>query len=255
MTQALRHPAILDLARRDGKVTVDGLAAHFGVTLQTIRRDLTDLAESGRLERVHGGAVLPSGTTNIDYQERRNLQRSSKAEIADICATLIPNGSCLFLGIGTTCEAIAGALTQHENLLVITNNMNVANLLSGHRQAEIIVTGGTLRKTDGGLVGNVATRIIEQFKFDVAFIGCSALDDDGDVLDFDIQEVAVSQTILKQSRQVYLASDQSKFLRKAPIRVANLKDLTGFISDAPPPSDLSSACISWGTDIYLTDCS
>ena len=68
MTQTIRYPEILDIARRDGKVTVEGLADHFGVTLQTIRRDLTDLAETGRLERVHGGAILPSGTVNIGYE-------------------------------------------------------------------------------------------------------------------------------------------------------------------------------------------
>ena len=62
MSQTFRHPEILETARRQGKVTVEGLAARFGVTLQTIRRDLTDLAEAGRLERVHGGAILPSGT-------------------------------------------------------------------------------------------------------------------------------------------------------------------------------------------------
>src|SRR6056300_1151393 len=71
MSQTFRHPEILEIARREGKVTVEGLARHFDVTLQTIRRDLTDLADAGRLARVHGGAVLPSGTTNIDYEERR----------------------------------------------------------------------------------------------------------------------------------------------------------------------------------------
>ena len=69
MSQTIRHPEILGLARRDGKVTVEHLAEHFGVTLQTIRRDLSDLADAGRLERVHGGAVLPSGTSNIGYQD------------------------------------------------------------------------------------------------------------------------------------------------------------------------------------------
>ena len=73
MTRNFRHPEILQIARRTGKVTVDGLAEHFDVTLQTIRRDLTELADAGALVRVHGGAVLPSGTTNIGYKERRNI--------------------------------------------------------------------------------------------------------------------------------------------------------------------------------------
>src|SRR5687768_7212607 len=104
MSQTLRHPEILDLARREGKVTVEDLARHFGVTHQTIRRDLAELAEAGRLERVHGGAVLPSGTTNIAYEERRRLNGEAKAAMGRACARLIPPGSSLFLAIGTSTE-------------------------------------------------------------------------------------------------------------------------------------------------------
>ena len=85
MSQSFRQPEILEIARRDGKVTVEGLAGHFGVTLQTIRRDLTDLAEAGRLERVHGGAILPSGVANIGYEERRALHHDAKTAIARAC--------------------------------------------------------------------------------------------------------------------------------------------------------------------------
>jgi DeoR family transcriptional regulator, glycerol-3-phosphate regulon repressor len=90
MSQTFRHPEILEIARREGKVTVERLADHFGVTLQTIRRDLSDLAETGRLQRVHGGAVLPSGTTNIAYEERRSLNHDGKAAIARACARASP---------------------------------------------------------------------------------------------------------------------------------------------------------------------
>ncbi|HDR27905.1 DeoR family transcriptional regulator, partial [Rhodovulum sp.] len=90
MSQTIRHPEILEIARREGKVTVEGLAEHFGVTLQTIRRDLSNLAEAGRLERVHGGAILPSGTTNIGYEERRSLNQGAKRAIARACAARVP---------------------------------------------------------------------------------------------------------------------------------------------------------------------
>ena len=109
MSQTIRHPEIIEIARRDGKVTVEDLSAHFGVTLQTIRRDLTDLAEAGRLERVHGGAVLPSGTSNIGYDERRQLNAEAKDAIGAACARAIPNKCSVFLNIGTTTEAVAWA--------------------------------------------------------------------------------------------------------------------------------------------------
>jgi DeoR family glycerol-3-phosphate regulon repressor len=252
VSQSFRQPEILDIARREGKVTVEGLAAHFGVTLQTIRRDLTDLAEAGRLERVHGGAVLPSGTTNIEYGERRSLNQEAKRAIARACADQIPNGISLFLNIGTSTEAVAEELKHHENLMVVTNNMNVANILAGNPGCEIIVTGGQLRRSDGGLIGNLAAETIRKFKFDLAVIGCSALDRDGDLLDFDIQEVSVSQAILRQSRKTFLVSDHTKFSRSAPARIASLADLDAFFTDAPLPPGLATACQSWGTRVVTT---
>ncbi len=251
MSQSFRHPEILEIARREGKVTVEGLAAHFGVTLQTIRRDLTDLADAGRLERVHGGAVLSSGTSNIGYEERRSLNTEAKGRIARACAARIPNNSSLFLNIGTSTEAVAQELLHHENLMVVTNNMNVANILVGNPNCEIVVTGGHLRRADGGLVGNLATETIRQFKFDLAVIGCSALDQDGDLLDFDIQEVGVSQAILRQSRKTFLVADHSKFHRSAPARIASLSSVDAFFTDEPLSPDLKRACTDWGTEVVL----
>lgn len=251
MSQTFRHPEILEIARKEGKVTVEGLAAHFGVTLQTIRRDLSDLAASGQLERVHGGAVLKSGTTNIGYEERRALNQDAKRAIARACAAEISNGISLFLNIGTSTEAVAEALRHHENLLVVTNNMNVANILATNPGCDIIVTGGQLRRADGGLVGNLAAETIRQFKFDLAVIGCSALDREGDLLDFDVQEVSVSQTILRQSRKTFLVADHGKFQRSAPARIASLADIDTVFTDKPLPADLSAACQGWGTQVVV----
>lgn len=92
-----RQREILELARKDGKVTVDGLAEAYNVTVQTIRRDLSELAESGKLERVHGGAVIPSGVVNIVYDERRRLNEEGKRAIAEHCAQAIPHGASVYL--------------------------------------------------------------------------------------------------------------------------------------------------------------
>ena len=253
MSQSFRLSQILDRARKEGRVTVDALAVEFDVAAQTIRRDLTDLAEAGKLERVHGGAVLPSGVANIGYEDRRSLNAAAKQAIARCCGALIPNGASVFLNIGTTTEAVARALLHHEDLLVVTNNMNVATILAANPEAEIIVAGGTLRRSDGGLIGHQTIRTIEQFKFDVAVIGCSALDPDGDVLDFDVEEVSVSQSIIARSRQSILVSDQSKFQRTAPARITSLQQIDHFVTDAALPGDLATKCGSWDTAIHLAD--
>jgi len=251
MSQAIRFPEILSIARRDGRVTVEDLAHRFGVTVQTIRRDLSDLADAGRLERVHGGAILPSGTANVTYEDRRLLHREEKAAIARACADEIPHDCSVFLNIGTSTEAVAAELLTHKNLLVVTNNMNVANILGTSTEAEVIVTGGTLRRSDGGLIGPVAVETIRRFKFDVAVIGCSALDEEGDILDFDIQEVGVSQAIIARARRSFLVADHWKFQRSAPARIASLADLDAVVTDRPLPGDLTDRCRDWGTRVVL----
>ncbi|WP_300014010.1 DeoR/GlpR family DNA-binding transcription regulator [uncultured Roseobacter sp.] len=253
MSQTFRHPDILKIAQREGKVTVEGLAEHFGVTLQTIRRDLTELAEANKLERVHGGAILPSGTTNIEYDERRNLNQTAKLAMARACAAQIPEGCSVFLNIGTSTEAVARELLHHRDLMVVTNNMNIANILVDNTDCQIIVTGGALRRSDGGLVGNITIDTIRQFKFDIAVIGCSAMDEDGDLLDFDIQEVGVSQTIIAQSRKCFLVADHSKFSRTAPARIASMRALSTVFTDLPLPRELAERCATWGTQIVLVD--
>ena len=132
MAESFRHQEILGLARASGRVTVEGLAEHFDVTPQTIRRDLGDLCDSGHLRRVHGGAILESGTANLAYDARRGLSAAEKDGIGQLCARAIPNGCSLFINIGTTTEAVARALSGHRDLMAITNNLNVANILGAN---------------------------------------------------------------------------------------------------------------------------
>lgn len=246
---SFRQPDILEIARSEGKVTVEGLATRFGVTVQTIRRDLTELAEAGKLERVHGGAVLPSGTANIAYEARRALQAEAKARIAAAIAAEVPNDAALFLNIGTTTEAVAQALLGHQNLMVVTNNLNVAATLQANPTCEIVVMGGTFRRADGGLVGPLASQSAERFKVDIAVIGCSALDAEGDLLDFDLAEVAVSQTIISRARRTFLAADHTKFSRSAPARIASVAELDTVFTDVPVPAQFAEACAGVGTRI------
>ena len=251
MVTNFRQREILDLARKDGKVTVEGLSEHYDVTVQTIRRDLAELTDSGQLERVHGGAVVPSGVVNIVYQERRQLNASGKQAIAETCAQAIPNGASVFMNIGTSTEAVAQSLLDHQNLLVVTNNLNIANILIANTSCEIILTAGILRRIDGGLVGGLTADLLKQFKFDCAILGCSAIDTDGDLLDFDGQEIMVSQTALKQSRSVMVVADHLKFKRTAPLKICSLKDVDKLFTDVALPGNLLGECNQWGTDVVV----
>ena len=246
---SLRHTEILQLAREEGRVEVEPLAERFGVTLQTIRRDLTDLAAAGQLTRVHGGAVLPSGTANIGWQERRSLNAAAKTRIAEAVAAMVPDGASLTLNIGTTTEAVAQALLHHRDILVMTNNMNVAQTLAANRQATVMLTGGRLRAADGGLVGPAAVEAVRGFRPDFAVIGCSAVDAAGTLLDYDPEEVAVSQAIRAHARSSLLVADAAKFRAAAPFRICGLGELDRVVTDAPlPPAVLDGAK---GVDVTL----
>ena len=251
MALGFRQTKILDLARSDGRVIVEDLAQRFDVTLQTIRRDLTELADAGHLDRVHGGAVPRTGVTNLGYEQRRRMNDAAKTAIARACAAAIPDNCSMIINLGTTTEAVARELLQHSSITVVTNNMNVANILVGNPGCEIMVAGGALRRSDGGLVGELTTQFFEQFKVDYAVIGVSALDRDGDLLDFDLAEVRVSKAIIRQARQVFLVCDHSKLGRSAPARLASLSEIDAMFTDLPLPADLGEKCDSWGTRLHL----
>ncbi len=251
MALSFRQSEIVEIARADGRVVVEDLAQRFDVTLQTIRRDLTELADSGLLDRVHGGAVPRTGVINLGYEERRCLNEAAKAAIAKACAAAIPENCSIIMNLGTSTEAVARELLHHNNITVITNNMNVANILVANPSCEIMVAGGAFRRSDGGLVGELTTQFFEQFKVDYAIIGSSALDADGDLLDFDLAEVRVSKTIIRQARRVFLVCDHSKLGRSAPARLASLGEISEVFTDKAFPDDLAQRCKGWGTKINI----
>jgi len=250
MIERERHSKILAHAQRHGKVQATPMARDLNVAVQTLRRDLRQLCASGLLERVHGGAVLPSGVSNIGYGDRRSLNRDAKVLIGERAAQLIPNNASLFLNIGTTTEAVARALTHHRNLMVVTNNLNVATILSTVQTCKVVVAGGNLRQSDGGLVGDLAALAIARFKVDIAVIGCSAIDQAGDLLDFDPEEVRVSREILDAARASMVVGDATKFSRKAPVRIGSLSEVDQFVTDKQPPASVLEACRQSNTQIY-----
>lgn len=251
MRTSARHNAILELAQQDGKIRAQPTADSLGVAVQTIRRDLRALCADGRLERTHGGAVLPSGVRNIGYLDRRTVNRDAKRRIGLATAALIPDNASVFLNIGTTTEAVAQALRQHKNLMIVTNNLNVANILADVPTCDVIVAGGRLRRTDGGLVGDLAALAIARFQVDFAVIGASAIDPDGHLLDFDPEEVRVSQQILDAARTSIVVADAGKFARKAPVRIGRLQDVDHWVTDRLSSERLARSLIEAKTHVHF----
>jgi DeoR family glycerol-3-phosphate regulon repressor len=242
MYLSTRHKEILDIAKSQGKVLVEDLANRFEITPQTIRKDLNELCEQKLLTRIHGGAVFPSGMENMQYEQRRQIAAHEKDSIGRAAARLIPDNASLFVNIGTTTESVGQGLLDHGRLMIITNNINVANRLRVYPQFEVVIAGGVVRGTDGGIVGEAAVDFIRQFKVDFAVIGTSAIDDDGALLDYDFREVKVAQAIIANARHVILVADSTKFERTAPVRIAHLSQVHTFVTDSCTSPNIRRIC-------------
>ena len=247
-----RQLTLLTVVQAQGSVTVEQLAATLGVTLQTVRRDVQRLADEGLLARFHGGVRPPSSTTeNIAHKQRESLNADGKARIALSVAAAVPNDCSLILNIGTTTEAIARALSRHSGLRVITNNLNVASILSTNPKCEVIVVGGVVRGRDQGIVGEAAVDFIRQFKVDIGLIGISGIEADGTLRDFDYREVKVARAIIEHSREVWLAADHSKFNRPAMVELARLDQIDVLYTDAEPPEPFPALLAEAGVTCHV----
>lgn len=247
-----RQIEIISVARSLGRVGVEDLAKRFDVSPQTIRKDLNDLCDRNLLTRIHGGATITSGVENLSYEARRFVAAEEKRSIGQAAATLVPNRSSLFMNLGTTIEEVATALTEHEDLLVITNNLNVATHLYRLPSIDVIVAGGNVRRNDGGIIGDQAVTLIRQFKVDTGIIGVSAIDEDGSLLDFDYREVQVAQAIIENARRVILVADQTKLGRPAPVRIAHISQIHTFVTDTLPSDSLREVCRRKGVHLIET---
>ena len=134
---------------------------------------------------------------------------------------------------------------------MITNNIHVATILMPRPKIEVILAGGVLRKSDGGIVGEAAVDFITQFKVDHAVIGASALDEDGAMLDFDYREVRVAKAIMQNARNVMLVADATKFTRTAPVRIGQLSDVDVFVTDQSPPEPIVAYCRDNGVRLEI----
>ncbi|MET0963418.1 MAG: DeoR/GlpR family DNA-binding transcription regulator [Noviherbaspirillum sp.] len=241
MTLNPRQRKLLDAVRHHRTISVEELAHQLNVTGQTVRRDVKLMEDAQLLARYHGGVGLSSSVRNIDYNQRQALNSEAKRRIATAVASEVPNGCSLLVNIGTTTEEVARALLHHRDLHVVTNNLNVAAILADNPGCEVIIAGGVVRARDRGIVGEATIDFIRQFKVDIGIIGISGLEDDGTLRDFDPREVRVAQTIIEQSREVWLVADHDKFGRQALVRLAHASQIDRLFTDATPPQALARA--------------
>ncbi len=222
------------LQHAGGSLSSSELTDTFGVSVQTIRKDLNELSNQGLVQRVHGGITLPN--RNLSFSNRQVINLEAKRVIARAVAARLPEGACIFLGIGTTPQQVALALLDHPGLQVITNNLNAAMTLCHNPRIETLLAGGRVRPSDQDLTGEDTTAFLRRFRVNFGIFGIGGLSARGELMDFSPEESHLSRAIIECSEQRILVADSSKYLRNAPVRSGSLRDVHLYVTEAICPS-------------------
>lgn len=246
-----RQRDILTLVEAEGAQYIETLAARYGLTTQTIRRDINELCDLGYARRFHGGVDAPVEARNLSINARAALNSLAKQRIARKVAAAITPGSTVFMGIGSTVQFVAQALREHDGLRVVTNNIDVALMLCDAPQVEVHMTGGTLRHNDRDVVGTDTLQFFEKFYASYAIVGAGALDAAKGILDFSYSEAQTTSTLIANARTSFLVADTSKWARNASVRVVPFNRIDTFFTDAVPDRNAEQALADSGIDVVL----
>ncbi|RKF15138.1 DeoR/GlpR transcriptional regulator [Roseovarius spongiae] len=247
-----RQQEILDALRRaGGSLRVHRLAAELNVSEETVRRNLKRLADSGQVEKMHGGARLAEAGDDGDFQHRLRRNPDAKQIVARHVAAQLPDGASLFLDVGSTTSYIADALRDHSDLLVVTNSVSVAYKLATRGGNQVYMAGGALRAHDGGAFGAEALAFADNFKTDLAVLSTAGITAADGFLLFDLEEANFSRAILKNAQRRWVAADSTKFGRAAPIALCDPSLIDVLMTDAAPPDPLAEAAARWGVEVQV----
>jgi DeoR/GlpR family transcriptional regulator of sugar metabolism len=242
MLVAERRQLLLDRLGRDGKVIARELAVELGLSEDSIRRDLRDLASAGRCQRVYGGAV-PVSRALADYRTRQSVEPASKRRVAELAIGLISPGDRLILDGGTTTLAVAQALPGDLAATVITHSPTIAAALIDHPAIEIFLLGGRIYKHSAVACGAVAAEAARAVTADLFLLGVTGIHPDHGLTTGDPEEAAMKRTLAGQAADTYVLASAEKIGAVSPYVVLDLQSVTGIVTDANPDAlvDLDAA--------------
>lgn len=242
-----RHRLIVEQLAVDGKVTVAQLADRFGITRETVRRDLAQLESENHLRRVHGGAVATSeaSTREESYVVRTAIHAEAKARIAQRALSLIPvSEASVILDAGTSTEILAERMLKTNtgnSLVVITHALPIASVLVQSQHIALELIGGRVRGITGAASGARTAQEYANYRADIAFIGTNGLAADFGLSTPDPLEAAVKRSLVASARRVVLLADGSKFDHETLVRFASLDAIDTLVTDRQPGAELAAA--------------
>ena len=247
-----RQAALVAQVRKRGRVSVDELAALLGASRETIRRDLTELARQGRVDKVHGGATMPRVFGEGPFQQRMTENADAKMRIARAAAGLFAAGKTLFVDTGSTTVYFAEELARAPELTVVTNSVEVARILAGARNGHrVFLLGGEYAPGNSQTIGTMVAAQIRAFRAHHAVLAVGALDARSGAMDFDIEEAQVARAMIERAERVTVLADASKFDALASFEVCPLARIDRLVCDAPPPEALARGLVEAGAEIAL----
>ncbi len=248
-----RWQKIRDIMANDGKVTVNELAAMFGVSAMTVRRDLETIADKGLIERTHGGAVL-SRDHNL-LQEPIEMRLAENAEekkaIGRAAAQLIKPGDKVYITGGTTTYWVAKALVNRAGLTIITNSLPIANVLCGCKELDVIIVGGVLRHTDYAIVGRFAESMVMDMRMDKVIVGTGGVHPQYGVTNEYSLERMIGGTNLSLSENIIVLADHTKIGRVATSRTADVSQIRTLVTSRLAPPDVIEGIRKCGVEVIL----
>lgn len=237
----MRHLKILHQLSSDNRVYVKQLSEKFGVTMETVRRDLLELEKDGSLKRIHGGAVKVSyDKKEPPHNLRFKIKKEEKEAIAKKSASLIKNGDYIFIDVGTTCSFIVKNLENCRDLTIVTNNLDALNFLVDMRKnskidAELIFLGGQINSFQMSTFGSIAQNQLEEFYFDIAFLGVGGITIDFGLSGYEINECLLTRKVMEKSRSNVVLCDSTKVGVNNYVKISNLEKIDTVVSDIPCP--------------------
>ncbi|MGC8856495.1 MAG: DeoR/GlpR family DNA-binding transcription regulator [Anaerolineae bacterium] len=237
-----RQNQILQLLARDQRISVAKICETFDVSESTARRDLEVLAEQGKLQRVHGGAIaLRQAPPEAPILQREREQAAEKIRIGLAAAALVQDGETVFLGSGSTVLDAARALRIKNNLTVITNSLPVINTLAGLPNITLICLGGQLRESELSFIGHIAEQALTEVRADKVLLGIRAISLEHGLTNDYLPETMTDRAILRVGREVILLADHTKLGRVAPAFLAPLESIHTLVTDSAASPDFLDA--------------
>jgi len=243
-----RKALILEVLRRDGRIVAKTFSRELGVSEDTIRRDLRELAGEGHLLRVHGGA-LPASAAVADFATREDAASAAKTMLGSIAARLIRPGQIVFLDGGTTNIQLARQLPLDLKATIVTHSPNIAVELAHHPLIEVELIGGRLFKHSIVTVGSVAAEAISRIRTDAYFMGVTGLHPETGATTGDGEEAAIKRLIARQSAETIVLATREKLGVASPYHVIPLAEITTLVTEPNLPQEMLRPFKSQSIDI------